>query len=78
MPSILSNQERRILSAARKSGVIRQDEGFDFDWREAAKEAGVPADEAAATLKALRRFGYVASIGSRVAQLTKSGASAAD
>lgn len=78
MPSLLSNQERRILAAAHRAGVIRPGEGIAFDWRQAAQEAGMPADEAATALKALRRFGFVGAIGSRHAQLTESGARAAE
>jgi hypothetical protein len=76
MASILSNQERRILAAARQAGVAGPDEGVNFDWRQAAQAAGMPAEEAAATLKGLRRFGYVSNIGRSQAHLTKEGATA--
>jgi len=76
MASILSNQERRILAAARQAGLVGPDEGVDFDWRQAAQAAGIPAEEAAATLKGLRRFGYISNIGRSQAHLTKEGASA--
>ena len=78
MPSLLSNQERRILAAARKAGVITTAQGVAFDVKQAAKDAGIPPEEAAALLKGLRRFGFVAGVGSTHAQLTESGIRAAE
>lgn len=78
MPTLLSNQERRILAAARNAGVITTTSGIAFDVKQAAKEAGLPLDEAASVLKGLRRFGFVTSVGSKHAQLTESGIRAAE
>ena len=78
MPSLLSNQERRILTAARKAGTITTAQGIAFDLKQAAKDAGIPPDEAASLLKGLRRFGFDGAVGSNHGQLTESGVRAAE
>ena len=78
MPTLLSNQERRILAAARKAGVITTAKGIAFDVKQAAKDAGIAQEEATELLKGLRRFGFVSSVGSKHGQLTESGIRAAD
>jgi hypothetical protein len=70
---ILSAQERRLLSAARKAGVAASSHQVEFDWRAAAKEAGIPRDDATLVLKGLRRFGFIGAIGPTQARLTESG-----
>lgn len=74
---ILSAQERRLLSAARKAGIATESRQIEFDWRAAAKAAGIPQDDATLVLKGLRRFGFIGAIGPALARLTESGAEAA-
>lgn len=78
MPSFLSQQERRILAAARANGAVKRGESLDFEWRQAARSAGIRPDEAADLLKGLRRFGFIEAVGSSHARLTETGARAAD
>lgn len=73
----LSKQEERILAAARADGVATSSRQIEFDWRNAARTAGIPADDAAILLKGLRRFGFVGAIGPSRARLTEDGVEAA-
>lgn len=78
MPNMLSQQERRLLAAARKSGTIQTGVGIDFEWRQVARNAKIRADEAVEILKGLRRFGFIDAISGSHARLTETGARAAD
>lgn len=77
MATMLSQQERRILIAARSTGS-KEPGLIQFEWRQAAKSAGIRTDEVVDILKGLRRFGFVESVGARHAFLTESGARTAD
>ncbi len=73
----LTAQERRILTAARAGGAVRGDRQIEFDWRDAAKTAGIRPEEAQEVVKGLRRFGFVGAMGHSHARLTESGVDAA-
>lgn len=77
MATALSKQEERIIAAARTTGVAASSRQVEFDWRDAARVAGIPVDDAAIVLKGLRRFGFVGAIGPSRARLTESGVEAA-
>lgn len=77
MVSTLSKQEQRILMAARRNGEPAESWQIEFDWREAARAAGVAPDVAYNTINGLRRYGYVGAIGPMRARLTEEGAEAA-
>jgi hypothetical protein len=77
MISALSKQEQRILAAARADGQRMPGWQVEFDWRAAARSAGVPPDAATGLLNGLRRFGYVVAIGPSRARLTEDGVEAA-
>ena len=77
MVTTLSKQEQRILAAARSGGERMPGWQIEFDWRAAARSAGVPPDAATGLLNGLRRFGYVGAIGPDRARLTEDGVEAA-
>ena len=78
MASMLSQQERRLLTAARNAGNGDSGIAIDFEWRQAAQSAKIRPDEAVAILRGLRRFGYIDGISSSHARLTVDGIRAAD
>src|SRR5687768_16884173 len=76
MISALSKQEQRILAAARADGQRMPGWQIEFDWRSAARLAGIPPDSAPTILTGLRRFGFVGAIGPSRARLTEDGVEA--
>lgn len=77
MGTTLSRQEQRILAAARTGGVGAASRQIEFDWRTAARVAGVTPEAANTLLIGLRRFGFVGAIGPSRARLTEDGVEAA-
>ena len=77
MVSALSKQEQRILAAARIGGEAASSRQIEFDWRAAARAAGVSPDTANTLLTGLRRYGFVGAIGPSRARLTEDGVEAA-
>lgn len=77
MVTTLSKQEQRILLAARVGGVAASSRQVEFDWRAAARTAGIAPEAANTILTGLRRFGFVGAIGPSRARLTEDGVEAA-
>jgi hypothetical protein len=75
--TVLSKQEQRILAAARSGGIAAASRQIEFDWRLAARMAGVSPNEATSLLTGLRRFGFIGAVGPVRARLTEDGVEAA-